>query len=141
MCFYSLTHTIDQSCDRAEIVQWVVESVRPFEIVRDRGFQSLMKTGCPAYYLPSLSTVSHDVRMVFTWTWKQIAKMLQVRKASCPKRRKLTINNKEYDGVLNFATDAWTSPNHRAFVAVTVHLEQKGVPLCLVLDVVEVAQV
>ena len=69
-----------------------------------------------------------------------MAKMLQVRKAICPKRRKLT-KNKEYDGALNFAMDAWTSPNHRAFVAMTVHLKQKGAPLCLVLDVVEVAQV
>jgi hypothetical protein len=31
--------------DRAEIVRWVSENLRPFEIVRDRGFQSLMKTG------------------------------------------------------------------------------------------------
>ena len=34
-----------------------------------------------------------------------------------------------------------TALNHRAFVAVTVHLEQDGAPLCLVLDVVEVAEV
>jgi hypothetical protein len=46
-----------------------------------------------------------------------------------------------YDGELNFATDAWTSPNHKAFVALTVHLERNGTPLCLVLDIVEVAQV
>jgi len=42
---------------------------------------------------------------------------------------------------LNFATDAWTSPNHKAFVAVSVHLEHQGKPLAMVLDVVEVAQV
>jgi hypothetical protein len=46
-----------------------------------------------------------------------------------------------YNGELNFATDAWTSPNHKAFVVLTVHLEQDGTPLCLVLDIVEVAQV
>jgi hypothetical protein len=40
---------------------------------------------------------------------------------------------------LSFGTDAWTSPNHKAYVAVTVHLERDGVPLCLLLDVVEVA--
>jgi hypothetical protein len=45
----------------------------------------------------------------------------------------------EYDSRLNFATDAWTSPNHKSFVAVTVHLENKGQPLCLLLDVVELA--
>jgi hypothetical protein len=29
---------------------------------------------------------------------------------------------------LNFATDAWTSPNNKAYVAITVHFEQDGVP-------------
>lgn len=43
--------------------------------------------------------------------------------------------------MLNFATDAWTSPNHRAFVAITVHLEHEGEPISLLLDVVEVAKV
>jgi hypothetical protein len=47
---------------------------------------------------------------------------------------------KEYEGALNFATDAWTSPNHKAFVAVTVHLEHKGVPILMLLDLVEVAK-
>ena len=55
-------------------------------------------------------------------------------------RNILTITQ-EYDGDLNFAMDAWTSPNHQVFVAVTVHLEKDGVPLCLVLDVIEVAKV
>jgi hypothetical protein len=45
-----------------------------------------------------------------------------------------------YDGQLSFATDAWTSPNHRAFVAVTVHLEKDGWPFSMLLDLVEVAQ-
>ncbi|KAF8235752.1 hypothetical protein L208DRAFT_1183321, partial [Tricholoma matsutake] len=45
----------------------------------------------------------------------------------------------KYDGELNFTMDAWTSPNHKAFVALTVHLEKNGKPLCMVLDVIEVA--
>ena len=47
---------------------------------------------------------------------------------------------KEYDGRLSFATDAWTSPNQRAYVAITVHLEHKGEPISLLLDLVEVAK-
>ena len=46
----------------------------------------------------------------------------------------------EYDGTLSFGTDAWTSPNHRAFIAIMVHLEIDGVPLCMVLDMLEVAK-
>jgi hypothetical protein len=46
----------------------------------------------------------------------------------------------EYQGALNFATDAWTSPNHKAFVAVTVHFENNGVLICMLLDIVEVAK-
>lgn len=60
-------------------VRWVSESMRPFSIVEDRGFQCLMKTGRPEYCLPSASTVSRDVKEVFTKVRARIAKMLQVR--------------------------------------------------------------
>jgi hypothetical protein len=46
----------------------------------------------------------------------------------------------EHDGALNFGTDAWTSPNHKALITITVHFEIDGVPLCLLLDIVEVAK-
>jgi coproporphyrinogen III oxidase len=81
-----------------------------------------MKTGRPDYYIPSPTTVSRDVKQVFANVRKRIAKMLQ-----------------EHDGDLNFATDAWTSPNHKAFVAVTVHFEIDGVPMTMLLDLKEVA--
>jgi hypothetical protein len=63
---------------RAEIVRWVCESLRPFKIVEDRGFKILMKTGRPEYYIPSPSTVSRDVRLVFANVRKRMAKMLKV---------------------------------------------------------------
>ena len=63
---------------RAEIVRWVAESKRPFKIVVDRGFQSLMKTGRPEYYIPSPTTVSWDVKKVFVNVHKQMATLLQV---------------------------------------------------------------
>jgi hypothetical protein len=50
-------------------------------------------------------------------------------------------NIQEHEGKISFATDAWTSPNHYAYVAVTAHLEVKGEPICIVLDVVELAMV
>lgn len=43
-----------------------------------------------------------------------------------------------YSGRLNFATDSWTSPNHRAFMAITVHLVWKGKPLSFLLETIEV---
>jgi hypothetical protein len=67
-------------------------------------------------------TVLYDIQRVFANTWKQIAKMLQ-----------------EHDGTLNFATNGWTSPNHKVFVAVTIHFENDGVPMCMVLNMVELA--
>ncbi|KAG2085759.1 uncharacterized protein F5147DRAFT_588833 [Suillus discolor] len=83
---------------------------------------SLMKTGRPEYYIPSPRTISRDVRLVFARMHKRIAKMLG-----------------EYKGKMNFTTDAWTSENHRAFVAFAVHLEYKGVPLSFPLDIIEVS--
>ena len=41
---------------------------------------------------------------------------------------------------MSFATDAWTSPHHKALVAITVHFEHEGIPICLLLDIVEVAR-
>jgi hypothetical protein len=41
---------------------------------------------------------------------------------------------------LSFATDAWTSPNHKAYMVVTVHFETDGVPVAMLLDMVEVAR-
>ncbi|TFK80194.1 hypothetical protein K466DRAFT_446761, partial [Polyporus arcularius HHB13444] len=89
----------------------------------DRAFQSLMKTGRPSYYLPSASTCSCDAKNVFKGARGKVAKILR-----------------EYEGKVSFATDAWTSPNHRAYMAVTAHLEHKGEPLCFLLDLVEVAK-
>src|SRR5271168_527690 len=37
--------------------------------------------------------------------------------------------------------DAWTSPNHCAFVAWTVHLEFEGEMLAFLLDIIEVPKV
>ncbi|KAG0700689.1 hypothetical protein DFH29DRAFT_807315, partial [Suillus ampliporus] len=118
---------------KAEIVRWVCESARPFDIVKDRAFQSLMKTGRPEYYIPSPSTVSRDVKLVFARMCQRIAKMLQ--------SEKITWTHHEYNGHLNFATNAWTSPNHKAFVAISVHLEHEGVSIAMVLDIVEVPEV
>jgi hypothetical protein len=73
-------HTTTEA--RAEIVHWVAESRRPFEIVSDRGFQSLMKSGRPAYNLPSSTTVSRDVKKVFVNVREHMAKMLQVSVSS-----------------------------------------------------------
>ena len=41
---------------------------------------------------------------------------------------------------MSFATDAWTSPNNHAYVAITVHFELKGIPIAMLLDLVEVAK-
>ena len=35
--------------------------------------------------------------------------------------------------------DAWTLPNNKAYVAITVHFEENGLPFCLLLDIVEMA--
>jgi hypothetical protein len=44
---------------KAEIVCWVCESLRPFDIVSNTNFLVLMKTGHPEFYIPSPWTVSH----------------------------------------------------------------------------------
>jgi len=59
--------------DRAKIVHWIAKSKQPFQIVNDCGFQSLMKTGRHEYHIPSIQTVSCDVKWVFVQVHKCIA--------------------------------------------------------------------
>jgi hypothetical protein len=47
----------------------------------------------------------------------------------------------EHSGQVHFGTDAWTSTNHRAFVAWTVHLHHEGSILVFLLDIIEVPEV
>ena len=64
---------------RAEIIKWVLESMRPFSIIEDKGFKVLMKTGRPEYYIPSCVTVAQDVKHIFKKTRERIAQMLKVK--------------------------------------------------------------
>lgn len=64
------------------IVRWVSESLHPFSIVSDCGFNNLMKTGRPSHWIPSPTTVSRDVKKVFANVRRRLAVMLQVREIS-----------------------------------------------------------
>ena len=97
-----------------------------------------MKTGRPEYHIPSPETVSHDVKDVFVQVRKRIAKMLQVRDLNIVIYETCLKPSKEHEGDLNFTTDAWTLPNNKAYVAVSVHFEVNGVAVGMLLDVVEV---
>ncbi|SJL04344.1 uncharacterized protein ARMOST_07710 [Armillaria ostoyae] len=45
----------------------------------------------------------------------------------------------KFDGMLSFATSAWTSPNHHVYVALAVHfVHDNGMPIRMVLDFIEV---
>ena len=37
-------------------------------------------------------------------------------------------------------TDAWMLPNHKAYVAVSIHFEQDGVTVSMLLDIIEVVR-
>jgi hypothetical protein len=50
----------------------------------------------------------------------------------------MTPRCQSFSGKLNFATDTWTLPNHKAYVALTVHLEHNRKLLSMLLNVIEV---
>ncbi|KAJ7192441.1 hypothetical protein GGX14DRAFT_380114 [Mycena pura] len=86
--------------------------------------QTLLGAGRPGLRIPSRRTVARDLNAAYE---------------RCSEHMKDLLEN--YSGRLSFATDAWTSPNHRAFVAWTVHLQHSGHPLVFLLDIYEVPEV
>ncbi|KAJ7144097.1 hypothetical protein C8R44DRAFT_537739, partial [Mycena epipterygia] len=82
-----------------------------------------LRVGRPEYHLPSRCTVSRDLNASYERCRTFVEQLL-----------------KEHPGRLSFGTDAWTSPNHRAFVAWTVHLHHEGELVSFPLDVFEVPE-
>ncbi|KAJ7060842.1 hypothetical protein C8F01DRAFT_988221, partial [Mycena amicta] len=109
--------------NRAWHVRWMAESLRPFRIVKDRAYRFLMKSGHPGIQIPSPQTVARDVKKLFVKTQARV------------KDRLTKVSG------LTFITDAWSSPNHRAFVAVGAAWEEDGQKVECLLDFVEVPKV
>jgi hypothetical protein len=100
-----------------------------------------MKTGRPKSYITSAETVSHDVKNVFVSTCRLIAKMLQVSllyKTMQLDYLLMMPQCQSFSGTLNFATDTSMLHNHKAYVALTMHLECNGKLLSTLLNVVKV---
>jgi hypothetical protein len=108
----------------AHLVRWITENNRPINIINDRELRELLTAGRPSIDLPGNHTISRDIYASFEKCKERVAKLLQ-----------------DHPGRLHFATDAWTSPNHRAFVAWTVHLEYEGEMLSFLLDIAELPEV
>ncbi|KAF5366396.1 hypothetical protein D9758_009756 [Tetrapyrgos nigripes] len=120
----SISHRMHTDPERrAAVVRWITESVRPLHIVEDRKLRELMLSGRPQASFPRRKRVAEDIKTAFEHCSERIVTLL-----------------KEYPGQISYATDAWTSPNHRAFVAWTVHLQHQGKPLVFLLDIIEVPE-
>ncbi|KAF8144689.1 hypothetical protein K438DRAFT_1631437, partial [Mycena galopus ATCC 62051] len=99
-------------------------SARPVAPSDHREFRHILGAGRPEYRLPSRRIVARDLRAAYDHSRIVIATLLR-----------------DYPGRLSFGTDAWTSPNHRGFLAWTVHLQHEGELLSFPLDVFEVPEV
>ena len=106
------------------LIKWVTESNQPINVINDRELCDLLTAGWPNITLPLSDTISCDIQASFGKCKECIAKLLQ-----------------EHPGHLHFATDAWTSPNHHAFVAWTVHLEYEGEMLLFLIDIIKLLEV
>jgi hypothetical protein len=70
-----LTHAI---C-RAHLVLWMAKSGWPYNMINDDKFHYLMKTGRPhSIHIPSITTLSRDVKVSFIEAWKHVKKLLKV---------------------------------------------------------------
>ncbi|KAJ7038766.1 hypothetical protein C8F04DRAFT_950821 [Mycena alexandri] len=122
--FINYAEILTNTVTRAHIVRWIAENNRPLSIVEDREFKYILGAGRPEFRLPGRRTVARDLHAAYQHSRSYVQTLLE-----------------EYPGRLSFSTDAWTSPNHRAFVAWIVHLQHEGELLSFPLDVYEVPEV
>ncbi|KAJ7736794.1 hypothetical protein B0H14DRAFT_3516454 [Mycena olivaceomarginata] len=97
-------------------------------------------TGAAHSPIGSSGSCSVLVDLASTFRVVEPLRATSMRGISVPLHASRLLETKEYPGRLSFATDAWTSPNHRAFVAWTVHLHHEGHPLAPSLDIYEVPE-
>ncbi|KAF8237636.1 hypothetical protein L208DRAFT_1246708 [Tricholoma matsutake] len=94
----------------------------PANIASNPEFMDLLMTGHSHLKVPSPNTIQHDVKAAYVKCHECITKLLQ-----------------DYPGRVHFTTDAWTSTNHHAFVAWTVHFKHNGT-LAFLLDILKVPE-
>jgi len=136
----SLTFDLANIGFSVTIARWVSESMRPFNIVKDRGLRWLCKTGRPHFYLPDRTTVAKDVKFLYGWSERQLAEELQVIDSITYLLINLKSFQQNYRGLLAYQLDCWTSPNHRAFMNMLVTWIRDGEPVTALLDFIELAK-
>ncbi|KAF9046075.1 hypothetical protein BDZ89DRAFT_942339, partial [Hymenopellis radicata] len=125
----TLTDLLSKLVDRGKEIYATIslikaENYRPFKVVADRAFKKLMKTGRPSAYIPHPTTVSRDTKTLFAKT-----------------RRCLAKHFKTLQSCIQIILDAWTSPNHKAFVSYSAQWEEDGHIVSTVLDFCELGEV
>jgi hypothetical protein len=63
---------------RVAFCEWIVDSMRPVRIVKDRGLHTIVKTGRPGYEIPSESTVRRDLDVIFDVVEERVGNLLRV---------------------------------------------------------------
>ena len=106
------------------LVQWITENCRPVQAVEDWQLHVLLSAGCPFINLPSHMTCSRDIIAAYKEAHKVVTKLLQ-----------------EMPSYLHFDTDAWTSPNHCAFIVWMVQFEFQGEIVNFLLEIIKVPEV
>ena len=101
----------------------MAESNRPASIVTNPELIDLLTTGHNHLKVPSPNTVRRNVKAAYVKCRERISKLLQ-----------------EHPGLVHFVMDAWTSTNHHACVAWTVHFEHNGAMLAFLLDIVKLPE-
>ncbi|KAE9392697.1 hypothetical protein BT96DRAFT_748908, partial [Gymnopus androsaceus JB14] len=76
---------------------------------KNQCYRWLQREGQPDRYVPSKETISRDVKHLYTRTKEKLALELQA-----------------HDSELAIAIDCWTSPNHRAWMSITISRTRKG---------------
>ncbi|TBU22600.1 hypothetical protein BD311DRAFT_675736, partial [Dichomitus squalens] len=106
------------------IAMWCARRHRPFTIVEDPEFKSLLEMLYVKVKIPSRHVVSRDIKCILEFSKDRVIARFQVRLAAHP-------------GRIHLCVDGWTSPNVFSFLGITAHWFQEGQLQHIILDFIK----
>lgn len=130
--------TYTESSFRYHLVMWITTRHRPFSIVEDPEFRTLLRMLYGRVEIPSRITVTRDMHLILQDAKTHLTGLLQVSSHRlCAEVLWLNSCFQSLAAKIHLCVDGWTSPNFMSFLGVTAHWVSGAVLQHVTLDFIK----